>query len=105
MNCATVNCRRIHKSEETKKLKKNSNFNGKTIPYAGFKPITSRIAIGKFNYCIIGSVSDTTELRVNNSFNVELREKFSILSNSVDQNKAMDVNTGANEKINNKTRE
>jgi hypothetical protein len=36
---------------------KNSNFNGKTIPYSGFEPGTSGLAVGSHNHCTIGSVN------------------------------------------------
>jgi hypothetical protein len=39
-----------------KKSQKNSNFNGKTIPYPGFEPGTSRLVFGSHNHCTIGSV-------------------------------------------------
>jgi hypothetical protein len=38
------------KPEESQK---NSNFNGKTIPYPGFEPGTSGLAVGSQNHCTI----------------------------------------------------
>jgi hypothetical protein len=38
------------KPEESQK---NSNFNGKTIPYPGFEPGTSGLAVGRYNHCTI----------------------------------------------------
>jgi hypothetical protein len=45
------------KPEESQK---NSIFNGKTIPYPGFKPRTSGLAVGSHNHCTIGSVIHKT---------------------------------------------
>jgi hypothetical protein len=49
----SVNLNRPGKPEESQK---NSNFNGKTIPYPGFEPRTSGLAVGSHNHCTIGSV-------------------------------------------------
>jgi hypothetical protein len=32
---------------------KNSNFNGKPIPYPGFEPVTAGLAVGSHNHCTI----------------------------------------------------
>jgi hypothetical protein len=50
----SVKLNRPPKPEESQK---NSNFNGKTIPYPGFEPGTSGLAVGSHNNCTIGSVS------------------------------------------------
>jgi hypothetical protein len=49
----SVKLNRPPKPEESQK---NSNFNGKTIPYPGFEPGTSGLAVGSHNHCTIGSV-------------------------------------------------
>jgi hypothetical protein len=36
------------------KSHQNSNFNEKTIPYPGFEPGTSGLAVGSHNHCTIG---------------------------------------------------
>jgi hypothetical protein len=46
----SVKLNRPPKPEESQK---NSNFNGKTIPYPGFEPGTSGLAVGSHNHCII----------------------------------------------------
>jgi hypothetical protein len=51
----SVKLYRLPKPEESQK---NSNFNGKTIPFPGFEPSTSRLAVGRHNHCTIGSVLD-----------------------------------------------
>jgi hypothetical protein len=49
----SVKLNRPPKPEESQK---NSNFNGKTIPYPGFAPGTYGLAVGSHNHCTIGSV-------------------------------------------------
>jgi hypothetical protein len=51
----SVKLNRPPKPEESQK---NSNFNGKTIPYPGFEPGTSGLAVGSHNHCTIGLVID-----------------------------------------------
>jgi hypothetical protein len=46
----SVKLNRPPKPEESQK---NSNFNGKTIPYPGFEPGTSGLAVGRHNHCTI----------------------------------------------------
>jgi hypothetical protein len=46
----SVKLNRSHKREESQK---DSNFNGKTIPYPGFEPGTSGLAVGSHNHCTI----------------------------------------------------
>jgi hypothetical protein len=46
----SVKLNRPPKAEESEK---NSNFNGKTIPYSGFEPGTSGLAVGRHNHCTI----------------------------------------------------
>jgi hypothetical protein len=46
----SVKLNRPPKPEESQK---NSNFNGKTIPYPGFEPGTSGLAVGSHNHCTI----------------------------------------------------
>jgi hypothetical protein len=46
----SVKLNRPPKPEESQK---NSNFNEKTIPYPGFEPGTSGIAVGSHNHCTI----------------------------------------------------
>jgi hypothetical protein len=46
----SVKLNRPPKPEESQK---NSNFNGKTIPYPGFEPGTSGLAVGSDNHCTI----------------------------------------------------
>jgi hypothetical protein len=46
----SVKLNRPPKPEESQK---NSNFNGKTIPYPGFEPGTSGFAVGSHNHCTI----------------------------------------------------
>jgi hypothetical protein len=43
------------KSEESQKIQTN----GKPIPYPGFEPGTSGLAVGGHNHCTIGSVKTT----------------------------------------------
>jgi hypothetical protein len=43
-------------SSKPEESQKNSNFNGKTIPYPGFEPGTSGLAVGSHKHCTIGSV-------------------------------------------------
>jgi hypothetical protein len=49
----SVKLNRPPKPEESQK---NSNFNGKTIPYPGFEPGTSGLLVGSHNHCSIWSV-------------------------------------------------
>jgi hypothetical protein len=49
----SVNLNRPPKPEESQKI---LNFNGKTIPYPGFEPGTSGLAIASHNHYTIGSV-------------------------------------------------
>jgi hypothetical protein len=44
--------------EKPEESQKNSNFNGKTIPYPGFEPGTSGLAVGSHNHCTIGLLAD-----------------------------------------------
>jgi hypothetical protein len=46
----SVKHNRPRKPEESQK---DSNFNGKTIPYPGFEPGTSGLAVGSHNHCTI----------------------------------------------------
>jgi hypothetical protein len=46
----SVKLNRPPKPEESQK---DSNFNGKTIPYPGFEPGTSGLAVGSHNHCTI----------------------------------------------------
>jgi hypothetical protein len=46
----SVKPNRPPKPEESQK---NSNFNGKTIPYPGFEPGTSGLAVGSHIHCTI----------------------------------------------------
>jgi hypothetical protein len=46
----SVKLNRPPKPEESQN---NSNFNGKTIPYPGFEPGTSGLAVGRHNHCTI----------------------------------------------------
>jgi hypothetical protein len=46
----SVKLNRPPKPEESQK---NSNFNGKTMPYPGFEPGTSGLAVGSHNHCTI----------------------------------------------------
>jgi hypothetical protein len=46
----SVKLNRPLKPEESQK---NSNFNGKTIPYPGFEPGTSGLPVGRHNHCTI----------------------------------------------------
>jgi hypothetical protein len=46
----SVKLNRPPKPEESQK---NSNFNRKTIPYPGFEPGTSGLAVGRHNHCTI----------------------------------------------------
>jgi hypothetical protein len=46
----SVNINRPPKPEESQE---DSNFNGKTIPYPGFEPGTSGLAVGSHNHCTI----------------------------------------------------
>jgi hypothetical protein len=46
----SVKLNRPPKPEENQK---DSNFNGKFIPYPGFKPGTSGLAVGSHNHCTI----------------------------------------------------
>jgi hypothetical protein len=41
----------------------NSNLNGKTIPYPGFEPGTSGLAVGGYNHCTIGSIKSSNSSR------------------------------------------
>jgi hypothetical protein len=52
----SVKLNRPPKPEESQK---KSNFNGKTIPYPGFEPGTSGLAVGSHNHCTIwvGAIS------------------------------------------------
>jgi hypothetical protein len=40
-------------SPKPEESQKDSNFNRKTIPYPGFEPGTSGLAVGSHNHCII----------------------------------------------------
>jgi hypothetical protein len=44
-------------SSKPEESQKNSNFNGKTIPYPGFEPGTSGLAVSSHNHCTIESVA------------------------------------------------
>jgi hypothetical protein len=46
----SVKLNRPPKPEESQK---NSSFNEKTIPYPGFEPGTSELAVGSHNHCTI----------------------------------------------------
>jgi hypothetical protein len=51
----SVEHHRPPKLEESRKIQKFSTE--KTIPYPGFEPRTSELAVGSLNHCTIGSVS------------------------------------------------
>jgi hypothetical protein len=55
----SVKLNRPPKPEESQK---NSNFNGKTIPYPGFEPGTSGLAVGRHNHCTIWVGSDIADI-------------------------------------------
>jgi hypothetical protein len=59
----SVKLNRPPKPEESQK---DLNFNGKTIPYPGFKPGTSGLAVGSHNHCTIwvGPYSSTRPTRL-----------------------------------------
>jgi hypothetical protein len=46
----SVKLNRPPKPEESQK---DSNYNGKTIPYPGFEPRTSGLTVGSHNHCTI----------------------------------------------------
>jgi hypothetical protein len=47
---------KLNRSPKPEESHKNSNSNGKTIPFPGFEPGTSGLAVGSHNHCTIGSV-------------------------------------------------
>jgi hypothetical protein len=47
---------KLNRPPKPEECQKNSNFNGKTIPYPGFEPGTSGLAVGSHTHCTIGSV-------------------------------------------------
>jgi hypothetical protein len=47
---------KLNRPPKPDESQKNSNFNGKTIPYPGFEPGFSGLAVGSHNHCTIGSV-------------------------------------------------
>jgi hypothetical protein len=59
----SVKLNRPPKPEESQK---NSNFNGKTIPYPGFEPGTSGLAVGRHNHCTIwvGQILNLIKLKI-----------------------------------------
>jgi hypothetical protein len=44
---------KLNRPPEPEESQKNSNFNGKTIPYPEFEPGTSGLAVGRHNHCTI----------------------------------------------------
>jgi hypothetical protein len=44
---------KLNRPPNPEESQKNSNFNGKTIPYPGFEPGTSGLAVGRHNHCTI----------------------------------------------------
>jgi hypothetical protein len=52
---------KLNRPPKPEQSKKKINFNGETIPYQGFDPGTSGLAVGSQNRCIIGSVSRVQE--------------------------------------------
>jgi hypothetical protein len=61
------------KPEESQK---DPNFNGKTIPYPGFEPGTSGLAVGSHNLCTIWVGQNPNE--TNRSKNSELSDKLNM---------------------------
>jgi hypothetical protein len=55
----SVELNRPSKPEESQK---NSNFNGKTVPYPGLEPGTSGLAVGSHNHCtiLVGEICTVT---------------------------------------------
>jgi hypothetical protein len=63
----SVKLKRPTKPEESQR---DSNFNGKTIPYPGFKPGTSGLAVGSHKHCIknkLGTVCTNIDERTQKS--------------------------------------
>jgi hypothetical protein len=44
---------KLNRPPKLEESQKNSNFNGKIIPYPGFEPGTSGLAVGSHNQCTI----------------------------------------------------
>jgi hypothetical protein len=44
---------KLNRPPKLEESQNDSNFNGKTIPYPGFEPGTSGLAVGSHNHCII----------------------------------------------------
>jgi hypothetical protein len=73
----SVKLNRPTKPEESQK---NSNFNGKTIPYPGFEPGTSGLAVGRHNHCTIW-VSSLVSTPKKKSFLSQINTEISVLKN------------------------